>query len=362
MEDIEKNQKFKLEIEINSNLNNTFCIIFTSDTYTNLNITAINKNDIFKNSYSNNFTVEKIKENKYFLMFDDLKEICEELSERIKKEKIELKENNDNSNIILTLSLPAGKLRVMSFELNKDTKDYKEQIKELSLFILDLKDKHKKDIIEIKEENKQLKNEVNELKNENIQLKNEILEFKKMYKNILDYMKYSYSIQNSFIINKNEEYIKLLKSWINPNKDIPYELLYRKSRDGDLISTFHSLCDNKGPTLTLIEIDDGNKIGIYTPLSWDNNHTIKKDMETFMFNLNKKQKYKKIKQEFSIHCYSEFGPYTNNFGFYNKQMKTISHGGLYIESYEKGSEILPNNSHNFIDFKVKEIEIFKVLI
>ena len=110
MEDIEKNQKFKLEIEINSNLNNTFCIIFTSDTYTNLNITAINKNDIFKNSYSNNFTVEKIKENKYFLMFDDLKEICEELSERIKKEKIQLKENNDNNNIILTLSLPAGKL------------------------------------------------------------------------------------------------------------------------------------------------------------------------------------------------------------------------------------------------------------
>ena len=36
------------------------------------------------------------------------------------------------------------------------------------------------------------------------------------------------------------------------------ELLYKKSRDGDQISKFYELCDNKGPKLTIFKIDDDN--------------------------------------------------------------------------------------------------------
>ena len=98
---------------------------------------------------------------------------------------------------------------------------------------------------------------------------------------------------NSLIINNNINYQNSIKKWIDKNNEIKAELLYRKSRDGDQISTFHRLCDNKGPTLTLFETNDGNLGGLYTPLSWDNNSQWKGDYDTFLFNLSKNIKYKK---------------------------------------------------------------------
>jgi len=117
-------------------------------------------------------------------------------------------------------------------------------------------------------------------------------------------------LKNSLIINNNIEYNKLIKNWINPDKKIEGVLLYRLSRDGDQFSTFHSLCDNKGPTLTLFETIEGTKGGLYTPLSWENNSIYKKDMETFIFNLNKNQKYQKLINDDSIYCDVSFGPWT----------------------------------------------------
>ena len=95
---------------------------------------------------------------------------------------------------------------------------------------------------------------------------------------------------NSLIINDNKKYNKILKYWINENKIIEAELLYRLTRDGEKISKFHELCDNKGPTLTIFKIGDGNIGGIYTSLSMDTISEQKYDKEAFMFNLNKEKK------------------------------------------------------------------------
>ena len=66
---------------------------------------------------------------------------------------------------------------------------------------------------------------------------------------------------NSKIIN---HYINSLNTWINPDKNIKTKLL---SDNGENFSDFHSCCDNKGPTLILFHVSDGNKVGIYTPLT-----------------------------------------------------------------------------------------------
>ena len=176
---------------------------------------------------------------------------------------------------------------------------------------------------------------------------------------------YEISNLNSLIINDNKDYNKLLKNWINPNKKIKAELLYRYSRDGDQISKFHQLCDNKGPTLTLFYTNDENKGGIYTPLSWDTNTSgFKNDIESFMFNLNKNQKYKKLKKENSIWCGNDFGPWSYAFGFQSaNQMKKIEHRGSCIdEYYEKGSQILSNNTNNYTYFNIIEVEVYKIII
>ena len=105
------------------------------------------------------------------------------------------------------ISLPVSKIKEIKFELKKDEKKVKEINKELNKLFLDLK--------------------------------NEI---------------------NSIIIGDNNNYNESLKNWINPKAFIRAEILYRLTRDGEEISTFHKLCDNKGETLTLMETEEGNKV------------------------------------------------------------------------------------------------------
>ena len=163
----------------------------------------------------------------------------------------------------------------------------------------------------------------------------------------------------SFIINQND--FKIIKDWINPNKNIRAELLYRLSKKKKKISTFHELCDNKGPTLTLFHSEDGNKGGIYTPLSWDTKSREKSDSETFMFNLNRNEKYIKKHKRTSIWCLDYFGPWTISIGFIGS-MKTIEHNGLKInDSYENGCEILPNKQGDHKYFSMKEVEVYKLI-
>ena len=98
-----------------------------------------------------------------------------------------------------------------------------------------------------------------------------------------------------------------------------------------------------------------------------NHRDEKKDSDnaTFLFNLTKKQKYKKINGTDSIWCINDFGPWTINFGF-DITMRKIKHFGLVIDqSYEKGSEILQNISNDSSKaklFDVLEVEVFKILI
>ena len=382
---------FKLETEINSDKNNSFIIIINADDYSYLNIKAIKKNDIFNKSFSNKYSVDEIKENKYFNMFDNLEEICNELSDRIKTKEIKLIENINN--LIFSISLPVNKIKEITFELNEDKKSDKDKINDLNELIIKLKEEineikinHIKEINELKNINNkdinELKNiinnqnneineikinhnkEINELKNINNNQNKEIKELKEQIKIWLNYKKNDLdnilNIKDSLIINNNNEYNKLINNWINPDKEIKVELLYRLSRDGDQISKFHELCDNKGPTLTLFETIEGYKGGIYTLLSWDNYSCWKNDMDTFIFNLNNRQKYKKIKNELSIYCKNTSGPWIANFGL--SRMKKLEHGGSNINSYyDKGAEILPNNTSKLKYFDIKEVEIYKII-
>eukprot|EP00466_Bigelowiella_natans_P011718 jgi/Bigna1/42525/e_gw1.65.80.1 len=49
---------------------------------------------------------------------------------------------------------------------------------------------------------------------------------------------------------------KYLESWFKVG-----DLLYKGSRDGFSAANFHSKCDNKGPTLTLVSVGEGLKTG-----------------------------------------------------------------------------------------------------
>ena len=46
------------------------------------------------------------------------------------------------------------------------------------------------------------------------------------------------------------------------------KLIYRGSRDGWAAKDFHRLCDNQGPTVTLVESSAGRVCGGFTSVSW----------------------------------------------------------------------------------------------
>ncbi len=155
-----------------------------------------------------------------------------------------------------------------------------------------------------------------------------------------------------------KEYIKKFTEWTKYNN---FNLIYRGTRDGSGCQKFHELCDNKGATLTLFHIKDGNIVGIYTPLSWDTTSKWKNDMETFVFNLNKKIKCEKIKNEKSIYCGQSIGPYVYGLGCHNvNSMKYIyfNANSSFKPPFLFHSEFM--NSSDGETLELSEVEIFKI--
>ena len=72
-------------------------------------------------------------------------------------------------------------------------------------------------------------------------------------------------------ILSNEQKQTFVNTWLKGELSCSrstFVLLYRASRDGWAASRFHSICDNKGPTVTVVK--SGNNIfGGYTEQSWN---------------------------------------------------------------------------------------------
>ena len=65
----------------------------------------------------------------------------------------------------------------------------------------------------------------------------------------------------------NVEHRKILKGWLPEAMVGEWRLLFQASRDGFAASTFHSKCDNKGPTVTVVK-SGANIFGGFTEKPW----------------------------------------------------------------------------------------------
>ena len=193
---------------------------------------------------------------------------------------------------------------------------------------------------------------------------NEEKELNKLLESLISFGKIitnnSFILFDSKIINQNKEYIQNIKKWINNEKKIKTELLYRKTDNGDSCDTFHQLCDNKGATLILIKGKEGFIIGGYTPLSWDNNSGWKKDNDTFLFSLTNNQTFRKNVKDYNNDrsiCCSKDGPNFCCLRFIKNNMSkgTFSTNCSY---YINLNNIIPNNGPR--DFIIEEVEIYKI--
>ena len=97
---IEFSNEVELKLKISSNNENShiFEITFSADTQSCLNIKAKqNVETILQKpkTYFKKYTLEEIQENKYFIMYEDLKEVCDELNQRIKNEEVTVTEKEN---------------------------------------------------------------------------------------------------------------------------------------------------------------------------------------------------------------------------------------------------------------------------
>jgi len=154
--------------------------------------------------------------------------------------------------------------------------------------------------------------------------------------------------------------------------------LYKGSRDGFSASNFHSKCDNKGPTLTVVSVGEGYVsdfiFGGFNPGPWNSGGSHHSAPQSLLFSLRRKAAEKKpqliktTRSSASKHIYndSRHGP---TFGSghdlhiaskCNTNTSSYSHPGSY--NYGPVPEARINYCNYFAgsqNFKVCEIEIYQ---
>ena len=328
----------------------------------NLIISTEINDSLISHFYNSIVSMQEIQKNKYFLQFDTIDEILNELI--LKSQTKAPIFDKANNNIILKIFLLSSKFKDIEFILKEKTKNNDDKFKEL----YDI-------VFELKKENSELKKEINNLKNEKLQIIEQINQFKKQIKILNDFKnkieeeekkqkkiekeKKEKLFNNSSILKNFQEKMKI-KEFISSDKEIESELKYRMTRDGTSFDTFHSKCDYISPNLLLIKDNYGDVFGGFTSVSWEKNYCTKNDTNSFLFSLNKNKKYyQKNKNYWAVFCYQNYGPwfYGGDIGFANKDMSECQSNGNGDYLDESLSRNKPGSY-----FKVQEVELFKINI
>ena len=155
--------------------------------------------------------------------------------------------------------------------------------------------------------------------------------------------------------------------------DRKWSLLYRGSRDGFGAFDFHSNCDHKPNTLTIVKSLNGNIFGGFASVEWKSSTSLDIDKSAFIFSLVNKDNRTLIFEQsssdkYSICSYKDLGPIFgvgHEFAISNSSntnTNSISNLGYtyshqdYPFGSEKAKTILGGSRY----FQVLEIEVFQM--
>ncbi|CAF1001086.1 unnamed protein product [Didymodactylos carnosus] len=150
-----------------------------------------------------------------------------------------------------------------------------------------------------------------------------------------------------------------------------WKLIYKAVRDGFDVETFHRLCDNFNPTITVIQSEgNGYLFGGYTNVTWNlTSGPYKKDATAFLFTLTNPYnipptKYKVYNSQHAIFQDPHYGPTFGGEGegsdicvFIETNAGTIHFPQTYIDTSGKGNKTFTGYEQS----KLSDIEIFKCI-
>ena len=250
--------------------------------------------------YKGHFNLNNLQEkDRYFKMYDKIEDAYDDIITSLSKEKYELiKEGN---HLIINLDIEVNyKKNTISFILERSEVKNEDLIKSL----YEMTNKYIK-------ENSGLKAEIKYLK-EKINIMDERIDF--LYNHVKTKENYFDRIFKKCKLLKDEKQVELVERWITSSKFCKCKLIYDAKEHGDKVATFHSLCDNKGSTLTIILTNDDKIIGGYLSMSFSENGGWIHDEKAFVFSLNYNEKYESLDTTYTFYGGKDRGP---TFGGYN---------------------------------------------
>ena len=280
-------------------------------------------------NYNSKFILsDLVKLSKYFKLFDTLEELMPEIKNLCNEKKIKLKK--EKSSISLTLLLPLKVVEEVHLTIPQAEIDSKQIISDLCTT-------------------------VNELKKEIKLLRSNQITDEQLNKNL----------QSKDILLNEEEKVMvhkwILKRMKSEGKKIEMTLLYKLTNHGDSSSTFHSYCNNKGYTLTLIRNTKGYRCGGFTSQSWSSSGNYKADPNAFLFSLEFKEYYPTYDGTNAIYDHSSYGPtFGNGHDLYIVNSCSNSNSSYCNFPYSYCGARQRALSGGVYNFKVNEIEVYKI--
>ena len=321
-------------------------------------------------NYESIFNLKNLKKKNKHFQVCSISEIYDLISKYIEKKNYTLEDTANG----ITLKIPlefAFSITEIEFEiinemrggddliqkLLTEKKDIKTQLNEINkrIDIIMVKLDKLTNNQNIKENNLDKENKINEINN-NTENENE-KENKDDFENVM---------KSSKIVDKSGNQIAYIKNWMSPNQKIKCKLLFDGKRDGGQAATFHSFCDNKGPTITFIKTNNKRRIGGFTMKNWDiklhGNYT--SDDKAFLFDLDLNEKYEVNNTSYSIRQDKHYGPtFGAQYNIYiGENFLTDEKSSYYYQYdnsfYKYSSNIKDKNQHFFI---CEEIEVYQII-
>ena len=307
--------------------------------------------DLSGTLYKAELTLDELyKLNNLFRAFQSIESIFTDFFQNFDESKIIFKKE-DNKIIVTFIIEFMGNKKEAKISLTPEKPD-------LNVTVMKLCDKVKEiDLLKTEFENK-----IKELEKENQNLKENFELYNKVFLPTEEIKRLKSINIDSHILKIYE--INLIEKGVQKNlkkKINKYTLLFRASRDGYKASNFHSKCDGKNNTVTLVETLNGRRFGGFTDAQWDQSGGYKTGAIGFIFSLDNNEIYYNKNNQYNIQCNSSYGPtFGGGYDFYlcdscNSTGSSYENSGHSYETNGKKQALA--GSYNFL---VRDYEVFQL--
>lgn len=146
----------------------------------------------------------------------------------------------------------------------------------------------------------------------------------------------------------------------------PTTLIYNGTAHGWMIKDFRSRCLNKGPTIVLFKIKDGDCVGGYTAAKWTSDNQFVNDTDAVLFNLELERHFRNKGWGGELYSFDRYGPCfgpSELVAFWepfngNKSCASHVNNGKYSIPKVGGKNMLTNLED--MEFTITELEVWEV--